>query len=94
MIEQECPGCGNSSHLTSAESAKQIYDTNSWQGKTGMLEVGSAERVCAWCKAIEINGEWTRIQTVQSRKKELKSAGSNKSWGELDAALTDGEANI
>jgi hypothetical protein len=59
-----------------------------------MLEVSSADRVCAWCKAIEINGEWTRMQTVQSRKKELKSAGSNKSWGELDAALTSGDGNL
>lgn len=94
MIEQTCPGCGNSSHLTTPESAKKVYDTGSWGGNVGMMEVGKAERVCAWCKAIRINGNWTRMQTVQSRKKELMAAGSNKSWGELDNSLTAGEKNL
>lgn len=94
MIEQACPGCGNDSHLTTPESAQKVYDTNSWQGNTGMLEVSSADRVCAWCKAIRIGGEWTRIQTVQSRKKQLMSGGSNKSWGELDHSLTAGEQEL
>jgi hypothetical protein len=94
MIEEVCPGCGNGSHLTTPESAQKVYDTNSWQGNTGMFEVSSADRVCAWCKAIRINGEWTRIQTVQSRKKELMAAGSNKSWSELDHSLTAGEQEL
>jgi len=94
MIEQTCPGCGNSSHLTTPESAKKVYDTGSWQGDTGMLEISTAERVCAWCRAIRINGEWTRFQTVQARKKELMAAGSNKSWGELDHSLTAGDGNL
>lgn len=94
MKAEQCPGCGKSEHLTTPSGAKKIYDTNSWQGNTGMLEISSADRVCAWCKAVRINGEWTRMQTLQSRKSELKQMGSNKSWGELNDSLTAGRRNL
>lgn len=94
MKGEECPGCGGAKHLTTPEGAKKIYDTNSWQGNTGMLEISTADRVCAWCKAIRINGEWTRMQSLQSRKSELKQMGSNKSFAELNDSLTAGDGNL
>jgi len=94
MIDHTCPGCGNGKHLTTPESAKLVYDTGNWKGKVGLLEVSSADRVCAWCKCIRIDGEWTRMQSVDSRKNELKQMGSNKSWSDLEDSLTAGEAEV
>jgi len=90
MSDLECGMCGNSDHLASPESAKKVYDTNSWKGKVGMMKVANAEVVCAWCRSIRINGEWARMQTLQSRKQELAGRGSNKSYQELEVSLTVG----
>jgi len=89
-----CPACGNERHLTTPESAKTVYDTGSWKGKTGMLEISTADTVCAWCKAIEIAGEWTRMQTVSSRARELSSSSSSKSKSDFQDSLTAGEQTI
>lgn len=86
----ECPVCTNSDHLCSPEGAKAVYDTRSWQGKTGLLNVSSADVVCAWCKAIRIDGEWTRIQSVESRADQLSRSG-NKSKQEYRDSLTAGD---
>lgn len=93
MLPDACPACGNSNHLCSPREAKAVYDTRSWRGNTGMLEVSSAEVVCAWCKAIRISGDWTRFQTVDSRAQEL-SQGGNKSRSEYRDRLTAGELSI
>jgi len=94
MIEQTCPACGNSSHLCSPQSAKKVYDTRSWRGKTGLLEVSSSDRVCGWCKAIRINGEWTRMQSVSSRARELADASDTKYKSDYRDILTAGDRDI
>lgn len=93
MPLNECPVCGNKHHLASPREAKAVYRTSSWRGNTGMLEISSAEAVCAWCKSIRINGEWTRFQSVDSRAQELSQVG-NKSKSEYKDSLTAGDLNI
>ena len=90
----ECPACGNDGHLCSTETAQAVYDTNSWKGKTGMLDIGTADRVCAWCKAIRVNGEWTRIQSVSSRANQLAQSSSTKNRSDYRDILTAGDADI
>jgi NMD protein affecting ribosome stability and mRNA decay len=90
MAYGECPVCGNDSHICPPESALRVYDTGTWRGKTGLLKVPSAETVCAWCKAIKIDGDWTRIQSVDSRADELSRTG-NKSKQEYRETLTAGD---
>lgn len=93
MPTDTCPACGNSNHLCSPREAHAVYDTNSWRGNMGLLEVSSAEVVCAWCKAIRINGDWTRFQTVDSRAQQLSREG-NKTKAEYRDSLTAGELNV
>ena len=93
MVLDACPACGNTHHLVSPQEAHAVYNTNSWRGNTGMLEVSSAEVVCAWCKAIRINGDWTRFQTVDSRAQQLSREG-NKTKAEYRDSLTAGELNV
>lgn len=88
-----CPVCGNSNHLATPEEAHAAYNTSSWRGNTGMLEVSSADLLCAWCKSIRISGEWTRFQTVDSRAQELSRSG-NKTKSEYKDSLTAGKLNV
>ena len=90
----ECPACGNDSHLCTPQTAKEVYDTNSWRGKTGLLEVSSTDQVCGWCKAIRMNGEWTRMQSVSSRANELAQSSSTKNRSDYRDSLTAGERDI
>lgn len=87
----ECPACGNTGHLTTPENAKKVYDTRKWGGNTRMMEVSSADRVCAWCKSIRINGEWGRMQSVDSRARVLANSSSSKSKTDYKDSLTAGD---
>lgn len=90
MAERECPVCGNDSHLVSPQEAERVYQTHDWRGKTGLLNVSAATLVCAWCRAIQIGGDWTRIQSVDSRSNELAQR-NNKSRQEYRESLTAGD---
>jgi NMD protein affecting ribosome stability and mRNA decay len=89
MADRECPVCANTHHLCTVDEAKNVYDTRSWRGNTGLMQVSSATLVCAWCKSIQIDGEWTRMQSVDSRAAELAQQNS-KSKSEYRDSLTAG----
>jgi hypothetical protein len=59
-----------------------------------MRHVLSANIVCSWCKAVKINGEWTRMQTTASRANELAQASSTKSRTDYRKSLTAGDKRI
>jgi hypothetical protein len=59
-----------------------------------MRHVLSANIVCSWCKAVKINSEWTRMQTVASRSNELAQVSSTKSRTDYRKSLTAGDKRI
>jgi len=93
MSRDECPVCANTHHLCTVEEAVAVYDTRSWRGNTGLLKVSSATLVCAWCKSVKIGGDWTRMQSVDSRAAELAQK-NNKSKSEYAASLDAGDGRI
>ena len=90
MQDRECPQCGNENHLVSPREAFNVYDTRSWRGETSLMDMDSTELVCAWCKSVRIGGNWTRMQSVESRAAELAQNGS-KTRSEYESKLTRGD---
>jgi hypothetical protein len=87
----ECPGCGNE-QIVSVREARAVYRVKKWGGQTTMLDY--SELVCPTCKAVRINGDWTRMQSVRERAYELSQASSSKSKSDYREILTAGSGNL
>lgn len=89
--ERTCPGCGED-RVMSVEEARAVFSVRSWGGQATMLDY--SELVCEYCKAVRINGNWTRMQTVRDRAHELAQASSSKGRGEYRDKLTAGGGDL
>lgn len=83
-----CPECGED-RVVSVSEAQSAFDVRSWGGQTSMLDY--SELVCEYCKAVRIDGNWTRMQTVRDRAYELAQASSSKGPDEYRKLLREGE---
>lgn len=90
MPSRECPVCANTHHLCTVDEAQNVYETRSWMGNTGLMNVSSASLVCAWCKSIKIGDGWTRMQSVESRAAQLAQQNT-KTKSEYRDSLTAGD---
>lgn len=86
-----CPGCGNE-NVCSVREARAVFRVSNWGGQTSMLDY--SERVCSVCKAVRIDGDWTRMQSVRERAWELAQASSTKDVGDYMDVLTAGEEDL
>lgn len=73
MASRTCPACGKD-RVCSPAGARNIYQTGSWPNESLLDE---AERVCSYCQAVRIDGQWCdRLQSASERAWELAQAGS------------------
>ena len=72
-LRNPCPSCDSMTH--DPEIAKQIYPGWRDWGATALLE--DADRVCPWCYAVRIDGEWDRLKRKRDRARHLANQSSN-----------------
>lgn len=90
MTGGTCPGCGKG-RLHDPWTVKQVFPHWDEWGATAMLE--RAELVCSFCKAVKINGEWTRMMSVSQRAYNLSRSGT-KSKREYVDVLQAGDGDF
>lgn len=83
---RQCPVCLKD-RLCGPKTVKQVFRTSGW-GATSMLE--DADRVCSFCHAVRIDGQWQRMETVDSRAWKLSQASSSKNVNDYKVILTQG----
>lgn len=87
MVDRTCPGCGKD-RVATVEEAEAIYRTGQWGGIDQML--ADATMVCTFCKCVKVRGAWKRMQTVDSRARELAQASGSKTFSDYQEILTAG----
>lgn len=85
--QKECPCC-RTDNLWAPWAAKEAFPRWSNWGATKMLE--DADRVCAYCHVVKIDGEWQRMEALGSRVNALANASDSKSRGDFRDKLTSG----
>jgi len=73
MTRNPCPACESMTHTP--EIAKRIYPGWRDWGATALLD--DADRVCPWCKAVKIDGEWGRLKRKRDRARHLANETGN-----------------
>ena len=88
-----CPGCGQN-RVCSIVEARQVYQVSDWGGNTDLMQqADDDEKVCPYCRAIRIDGSWTRMMPVAVRAASLAQT-NNKTVDEYRETLTDGPKDI